>query len=37
MAKRWGVAVLLHAMGPVSRHAMAVLLDMGKPFKPQAR
>ncbi|MEF9421300.1 hypothetical protein [Xanthomonas citri] len=36
MAKRWSVAGLLLAAGLMSGHALAVALDLDKPFKPQA-
>ncbi|MBO9747618.1 MULTISPECIES: hypothetical protein [Xanthomonas] len=36
MAKRWSVAGLLLATGLMSGHALAVVLDLDKPFKPQA-
>ncbi|MCC8533130.1 hypothetical protein [Xanthomonas phaseoli] len=36
MAKRWSVAGLLLATGLMSGHALAVVLDLDKPFQPQA-
>ncbi len=36
MAKRWSVTGLLLATGLMSGHALAVVLDLDKPFKPQA-
>ncbi|UXA54236.1 hypothetical protein M0D46_13490 [Xanthomonas prunicola] len=36
MARRWSVAGLLLATGLVSGHAMADVLEMDNPFKPQA-
>ncbi|MFW3174518.1 hypothetical protein EX530_07485 [Xanthomonas phaseoli] len=36
MAKRWGIAGLLLATGLMSGHALAVVLDLDKPFQPQA-